>query len=63
VLLRQAGVVDGVGCNFSLRGVTRCDAGWQAGVVIVHTIGLVIVRRLLGLIGPLTFHKSDGTGG
>jgi len=40
-----------VGCKFSLRGVSRDGLAWHPCVVVVRALGVVIVRRLLGLVG------------
>jgi hypothetical protein len=39
------------GCHFGVMALTCADAGWQAGVVVVRTVALMVVRRVLGVLG------------
>jgi transposase len=39
------------GCKFTVRAVTSLDRAGKISVVVVQTLGLLIVRRLLGVLG------------
>ena len=43
--------VEPVGCHLRVTVPTWAGVGWQAGVVVVRTVALMIVRRILGVLG------------